>query len=124
MYDMAITGGGDVVWAAAAVGDARAIDIRSWGDEYRSHMLRWSRGLTKLTHGRVGVVDSPALHLYHGSRKHRQYMSRHEALRRHRFDPEKHLVRDPNGMLRWSSAAPNELRDAVRTYIHSRREDE
>lgn len=124
IYDSAITGGGDVVWAAGSVGDEATIDVPNWPASYRQHMLAWMRSLTLATGGRVGMVPANARHLYHGSRRHRQYVSRHAALRRYRFDPDVHLTRDTNGMLRWASAVPAGLRRAVREYIHSRREDD
>lgn len=124
IYSESITGGGDVVWAAAAVGDYAAMDISRWSTAYKSHMLAWAKRLTQVTQGRVGVLDAHLNHLYHGDRVNRQYQSRHEALRRFAFNPSLHLERCGNGTLRWADAAPDELRKDIAKYMYTRREDE
>lgn len=124
MYTRGITGGGDVAFAAAAMNDARAICIRHWSDGIIDDVYDWGRGLAALTGGLIGCVDAHVHHLYHGRLADRQYTQRNLMFRKTDFDPRLHLELDSQGMLRWSQAAPVELREWVRNYMHSRREDD
>jgi hypothetical protein len=72
----------------------------------------------------VGYVHAQGIHLYHGKLSNRQYVHRNRVLKKVHYDPDKHLEYAPNGTLRWSNEAPQTLRDAVREYIHGRKEDE
>ena len=89
---------------------------------YREHFLDWARQWS----GAVdGAVDYARLHIsdmYHGKRDDRGYMTRHDILYRHEFDPAADLVSDATGGLAWA-AGKDQLKQGVEAYFLSRRED-
>lgn len=123
-YDRCITGGGDVAWACGAWGDGDVPYTKHWSPALIDDVIGWGKLLAAETGGKVGVVEARAAHLYHGQLGNRQYVRRNHMLGECGFDPREHLEYAPNGVLRWSPAAPEPLRTAVRTYLHSRREDD
>lgn len=124
MYTRAITGGGDVAWAAPAWNDLDTLHDRQWSPALVDSVCDWGRALTRETGGIVGMVEARAFHLYHGRLHHRQYVERNAIFGECNFDPAIHLTTASNGTLRWSPRAPAALRQAIARYMHSRREDE
>ena len=123
LYDRVVTGGGDVAWATACYGDESVPYMRYWSPLLIADIGRYRERVHPLVPS-VGFVDAAGVHLYHGKLASRQYVRRNEILTEVGFDPQTHLDYSPNGTIRWSAAAPGELRQAVRDYMHGRREDE
>jgi len=124
LYERTITGGGDVAWAAGVFGDREIPYKKHWSLALAEDVLRWGQRATNVVNGNVGYVPWFCHHLYHGTLKNRQYASRNKILGAIDFDPQTHLETAPNGTLRWSAKAPQALKNAVRNYMFSRREDE
>lgn len=123
IYDRVITGGGDVAWCVGVWGDLRPRYSAQWSPALIADVHRWAAGIHPYIPS-VGYVPAAGVHLYHGKLAARQYQHRNEILGQVGYDPQLHLEYGPTGTLRWSKAAPAELRNAVRAYIHGRREDE
>ena len=88
----------------------------------KASVRRWQIRAAKLTRN-IGCVDQHAIHHFHGSKVNRFYSDRWKILRDHKFDPDLDLVRDWQGIFRWSDEKPR-LRDDIRAYLLSRREDD
>lgn len=124
LYDRCVTGAGDVAWSTATYGDADAVEMRTyWSPLLVEAVAEYGRRVSPLVES-IGFVPSRAVHLYHGSRKHRQYHERHQATVDCGYDPARHVEYAPNGTLRWSADAPAALRAATRNYLHSRKDDD
>ena len=123
IYDRCVTGGGDVAWATAVYGDRHVPYMRHWSLELTADVLAYGNRVLPLVPS-VGYADARGVHLYHGKLAARQYVRRNEVLGDVDFDPQRHLTYSPNGTIRWSDEAPDRLKQAVRDYMHGRREDE
>lgn len=121
LYDRAVVGGGDKLFAHALLGTfererppvpmstAMRDDVARWADGFRSREYRFD------------YLPIDAFHLWHGRLEDRQYDVRHHILQEADYDPTSDVcVRD--GLLEWTSEKPR-LHQAVRTYFKNRRED-
>lgn len=88
---------------------------------YVDSLRRWS-DRAKLNRGSVGCVNCFAVHNYHGNKSKRSYVSRSSILRKHGYDPNRDIVRDWQGVIRWAGNKPM-LEEDVRRYFLSRDED-
>jgi len=123
LYDRCITGGGDVAWSAAVYANHDVPYARNWSQPLARDVDRYVRRVAPLVPS-VGYVASRGVHLYHGSLRNRQYISRNAVLGEERYCPRLDVSYRPNGTLCWSLYASQRLRDRVRNYIQGRREDE
>ena len=71
----------------------------------------------------ISYIEGIAYHLYHGSMKNRDYLSRNKILLRNKFNPKEDIKLNENGIWEWSSNKPD-LHSDVRNYFLSRKEDE
>ncbi len=119
-YDAAIVGGGDLAMIAAVFG-CPDVAMRTMNEKQKEHYRAWAQraGSSAVE---TGCLDTSVLHLWHGDVKHRRYRERHEALRRHAFDPFTDIAHDENGSWRWISDKAA-MHDEVKSYFASRRED-
>lgn len=70
----------------------------------------------------IGCVPGTIVHGWHGRKKQRGYISRHEIILASQFDPDLHLVDDWQG-LPVLCGNNHVLRDGLRRYFRSRNED-
>lgn len=125
LYDRLATGAGDVALLWAARGEfGNHFFGRRLNQAIRRDWLRWGSRLYRRVRGRMGFVDMEVSHLYHGSRLNRQYGTREVALLTHGYDPARHVQYNPDGVLEWTPAAPQEMCRRLRDYFQNRREDE
>ena len=73
---------------------------------------------------RIAYCPTTVRHLFHGSKVNRGYVDRHLILVKHKYNPYKHLIKNKDGLLIFSKFAPNELKQDIKSYFQSRREDE
>jgi len=123
LYDKLITGGSDVAWAASVYGDTRIVRHHPWSEASKVNVLEYMVNARQFP-PRVGYVSTTIRHLYHGTIADRKYNERNQLLRDAAFDPAVHLTYASNGTLCWAASAPVVLRQAVRDYMHSRKEDD
>lgn len=123
LFDLDIVGGGDSSMLSAWTGRRNDWLIRHLNPEFRAAFQPWAQDAWSRVRNRIGFVPGRIRHLYHGEKRKRQYGSRIQPLRQHRFDPRIDIALDTNGLLQWSSHKPA-LHQAVATYFSTRDEDE
>lgn len=120
-YDANIIGGGDSFFAQAAFGtmdfSARRLSLK-----HTEHYRKWAHKFFLDVQGSVAFSKGSIFHLWHGSRKNRNYRKRARILIENKFDPEKDLLNGDSNPWRWSGNNPG-LETAVRKYFYSRKED-
>jgi len=118
VYDHNILGGGDAVFFSAITKVMNDFITRQ-PEGVRAHAQAW---IDSVPVTKWGFVPGLARHIWHGDKKHRQYVSRDEILCRYDFDPAKHLRVGANGLLELHSA-PDGLAPAILQYFLDRRDD-
>ena len=63
-------------------------------------------------------------HFYHGSEKDRNYDTRHNILIQKKYDPNKHLKYNKDGLLKYSKECPEKLKNDLYEYFTMTKEDE
>lgn len=124
LYDACVFGAGDRALACAAFGQHRTA-AQAWlrTAAQRRHYFAWADPFAAEVAGRVGVVDGPLEHLWHGHLEDRQHRVRHVAAERHDFDPGADIAIDAaTGLWRWASAKPL-LHQSLAGFFERRRED-
>lgn len=119
LYDRNIVGGGDAVFFEAVSGQRTKYRDRQPPASQR-HLGEWVDRVGPVA---IGYVAGSVRHLWHGDRANRQYVSRDAIMCRWQFDPDVHVAVDDAGLLAWTDAAPQGLRDDVAGYFAGRRED-
>lgn len=125
ILDFAIAGSGDNYFARAAVGEIEhCIDAR-FTESYKKWIRTYADNLDRALKRNVGYVSTTARHLFHGSYSQRGYEWRNNILIDCKFDPETDLTRDVSGLFRLIINTPRQmqLRDSLRRYFRSRKED-
>ena len=122
-YDACILGSGDRSMMCAALGEVdHGVNSIDMAPRQAEHYRRWAARFAKSMGGRMGVVDGPIAHLWHGDMAARRYGTRSRALWRFGFDPFEDIAVGANGSWSWNTAKP-EMHAYVREYFDSRRED-
>jgi hypothetical protein len=123
LYDAMVVGSGDVGIAAAIMGCPRlTIEEYRMNDRQADHYSRWAEPFHAALPGPVGVIDGDIYHLWHGRLEDRLYGRRYPDFSRFRFDPERDIIRSPQGVWRWNSDKPA-MHRYVNDYFHARQED-
>jgi hypothetical protein len=123
LYDRNIVGGGDQAFAEGLFGASNRFWDRQNPPLLVADYREWQRRLCADVRANVGCVAGDVVHLYHGTRRNRQYVERTAALRAANFDPRTDVRVGGNGLLEWSSAKP-QLHRGLLQYFASRHEDE
>jgi len=116
-----ITGGGDVP-AANGLADVPATfynDVVS--KELTEIEADWIEKAKTLREGKPGFLNGSVQHLFHGTRKNRQYVARGKMLMD--FNPFEDVVIGEQGILEWTGNNP-QLEEEIKQYFMNRREDE
>jgi len=127
LLDTCVLGSGDWHMAFGLVQATNvAAEMKRCTSGYIRSVLAWQERAKKLQaiEGRspIGCIDNFATHAYHGSKAARAYGERWTVLQKHDFDPATDLMRDWQGIWRWTGNKPK-LRDDVMNYFVSRSED-
>lgn len=120
LFDADIMGGGDSTAMHAWIG---MVWSRTMSPKLREAMKAWSVKATKFVRGRIDYVPGAILHLWHGDDKNRQYNERYQILVDEGFNPERHLTIGPSGEWCWTQSAPEKLKQRMRDYFSSRKDD-
>ena len=83
-------------------------------DEYRKNLLNF----------RITYLPTLIRHFYHGSKKNRNYDTRHNILIQNKYDPNKHLKYNKDGLLEYSKECPEKLKKDLYEYFTMRREEQ
>ena len=124
LYENDVTGGGDSVTAAALFGWKDLTHV-NWGTKAMIHDgYNYVDAVYEDVRGYIGYIPCQISHLWHGSLADRSYVERRKKLAEFGFDPFRDLEYDSDtDLLRWTEWANQDLREYVKDYFYSRRED-
>ena len=120
--DQEIIGGGDAVMMRSWMGLWLDPQAKKINNEWKKNFLIEGRKRYKEVQGNVGYVVGGCTHLYHGSRKNRQYTERAAILAKNNYDPNEDIVLDGN-LWAWNTDKP-EMHQKVKGYFFDRKEDD
>ena len=83
-------------------------------NDYRKNLLNF----------RITYLPSVIRHFYHGSKKDRCYDTRHKILMSNKFNPNKDLIYNKEGLLQFSGLCPEKLKNDLYAYFTNRKEDQ
>jgi len=115
LYDKAILGGADSLWGIGLLGVKDSCVLTGIEQDVQEYLRKVSRL-------NVGRVNGAMVHYYHGEIKNRQYVTRHEILRRHNYSPTTFLTYTEEGVLCYTEQGKAMEEDIVNYFI-SREED-
>ncbi len=117
-YEGNIVGGGDLVLAAACLGELEMMfRNRLYAPGHEAHVRAWAaRCIPAL--GRLGWAANTVLHLWHGTMEARRYNQRQFVLGPRNYDPQKDI--DGSGDAMRFKDSSGELKAAVGAYLASR----
>lgn len=117
-YDRFIVGGGDLGLSAALFGRHETVPERhAMNPQRAAHYLQWAQGVYDAVRGQVSFVNTPLVHLWHGSEASRRYHERKKLLAE--FAPAD-VEHDGTEALCWRSDASATLRRWVAAYFRVR----
>jgi len=121
-YDKLILGNGDTVIAHALFGSFNTDEHPYFSEALIKDKLNWTRRVFAHTQGSVYFTKGNLYHLWHGTRKNRNFDKRRKAWKKFDFNPQLDIAKEPSGLWCWSSQKP-ELRYWIRDYFTARDED-
>ena len=121
LLDFCILGSADHHMAWAMIGDGTWTVHKAMGPSYMRKVEEWQTRAMRVTHGQVGFVPGRIEHQFHGSKAARQYRERWQILVDAKYDPERDLMYDSQGVIKLAGK-PN-LEQAIRVYNRGRNED-
>lgn len=124
LYDRMIVGSGDAMMLEAWIGQRKSTCMERSTPAMAADYAAWSAEAYEKVAGDIAVLPGHTVHLYHGSRRRRQYRDRWEPVIAAGYDPRRHVTIDDTGLLAWTDEAPQQLRSWVAGYFGSRQEDE
>ncbi|HSA49455.1 MAG TPA: hypothetical protein VLH10_04995 [Yinghuangia sp.] len=134
LFEHAVVGGGDSILGRAIQADHKTPSVpwltnhrrmlsAKWSAELLAEQDNWVAATARwLAERGVSSTTADIEVLEHGPRAQRQYNDRHTLLAE--FSPTRHLVDEPDRILRWTPSGHMEVEPAIRTYFHSRGEDD
>jgi hypothetical protein len=107
LYDALILGCGDKAMASAAYGRFDdTVGAYRMSEPHANHYRRWARRFHRRVSGRVGYVDGPLAHFWHGDADSRARRAPYTGFERFGFDPRTDVAVDKQGAWRWASDKP------------------
>lgn len=125
LIDYSIVGSADFQMASALLGDITESVQYNASPGYLRKLVEWGERARTLRRN-VGHVPGLLMHNWHGHKSQRGYNWRIKILVEHQYDPETDLVKDHQGLYKWSHMEDDRmiaLRDSLRHYFRSRHED-
>lgn len=120
-YDLLILGSADLFMALSFYGVRNEISFKEYPRSMLLNQEAWRRKIFRETKSSVFFTKGTLLHLWHGDRGLRRYVKRHTILTEHRFDFNRDIRKDENGLWVWNSNKP-ELHRAFKHYFFIRAE--
>lgn len=121
--DIAALGSADHHMAAALIGKVDRTIHGMMQPSYKSYWKRWQERAEKHIKRNVGYVPGLLLHYWHGPKVNRRYVDRWKILVEEKYDHEKDLKYDPQGVLQLTDHNIR-LRDRIQNYFRVREEDD
>lgn len=122
LFANCVTGSGDVYAAIAFCGvdpeqhPLLANDRQRLNADYK----KWAWRIKEWTDGKVVYVPGTVYHEWHGSRRNRNYVKRHEVCSR---IAKTDIIINEHGLHEWTPDAPPDVIESVKAYFLDRRED-
>lgn len=125
LIDIGAFGSGDRHMMCALIGQVEWSYHPEVSEGYKRWLHKWQDLAEIYVDRNIWYVPEVIRHMFHGSKKNRQYGSRWKIITDWKFDPYTDLKRDANGL--WTFVVENErqrgFRDASYHYYISRQED-
>jgi len=96
-------------------------ELQLGSPDYVQSIMIWSEN-ARAIRGNIGYVTNHALHMWHGDKRQRGYVTRQQLLKKHAYSPYRDIKKDWQGVYNWTGQKP-ELEEDVREYFRSRNED-
>lgn len=124
MLDRCILGAADWYMSFGLIGNTTDghPEVLSCGRPYEDYVRRWQTRAYDALKGNIGYVENFATHAWHGDLKNRGYGNRWHILRDNHYDPNVDVIKDWQGLLKWTGDKPM-FQDQVNRYFISRDED-
>ena len=122
LLQVGVLGAGDHHMCGALIGKAHCTLPAGIHPNYRRAVELWQERADRAVHRDVGFVSGTISHFWHGKKSNRRYIQRWDVLCHNKFDPERDVFTNAQGVLelrhdRWN------LRDGIRRYLRQREED-
>lgn len=122
LFDLDVIGGGDSSMVSGWIGRRNDWLLRHMNEAFRASFKPWAIDAWSRVRGRLGFVPGNIRHLYHGTRRNRQYGPRIRHLKSGGYDPLLDIRCDDNGLWCWASDK-RAMHRGVRSYFETRYED-
>lgn len=122
LLDIGVVGSGDRLMAMAALGRIAECCNENYHHDYNNAMLAWQEKLLHHTENNLSYVRGVVKHQFHGYKEDRQYNTRPQILKTHKFSPSTDLAINEYGVYEWTADKP-ELHKEIHKYFVSRKED-
>jgi hypothetical protein len=125
LYETAIVGGGDLIFAHSITGDFNhksIIEKHKITGVYLKHLQDWMHKAYDIIQGSLSFTPGRLLHLWHGKIENRLFKERHVELSFLDFNPYTDIRISEEGCLEWCSNKP-ELHKFLKDYFSLRKED-
>lgn len=122
LYEHCVVGAGDMIHTLMGfLGDIELPWQEQLSPQMREEARTWARRCHSFVRGQVACVDATVTHLWHGDRSDRQHTTRGRMLSQ--CDPATWMRHNDDGVLEWTDAAPDTIRQQLVDYFTARRED-
>jgi hypothetical protein len=127
LYNGPLGNGDWMLWSAALdAADTLAESTVAVSEEYWHHYRNWADAFSRWVRDRIGYVSGDAIHLWHGSKKNREYVGRMSRLKG--YDPIADItLNSGTGLPEWSPLAQRTKQamiSSVSEYFLTRLEDD
>lgn len=122
LYDRSVLGSGDRNMAMALVGKVELSYNDQISDGYKRDLFDYQAQCVDKIKFNVGYVKGSIFHDWHGRKKDRKYADRWKILVDHKYDPDRDIIRDWQGVYKFTAEKPL-LEAEIKAYFGSRNED-
>jgi GR25 family glycosyltransferase involved in LPS biosynthesis len=116
-----IIGGGDSLMFYSFFGIKRGFQTEQMNEKWFKKFSDWSDKAFENIDKSVSFVSGEITHLYHGSKKNRNYNKRYDILNKYEFDPLMDLSKDKNGIWELNN---KQISKELEKYFEDRNEDD
>ena len=121
LIDFAVLGSADHHMAWAMIGEVDCTIHRGMTKSFFDRCYDWQRRAVQITHKQVGFTPGRIEHAFHGPKNRRLYRERWQILVDDKYDPDKNLMYDAQGLTR--IVGNQKLEQDIRLYNRFRHED-
>ena len=125
LYEYCIIGSGDTIMTMCLVGLLKNYinNHICYSEDYYHNVMSYQQLFLNNTFS-FSYVPGIVHHYYHGSVQNRNYVTRHNILKKFNYSPSIHLFHDEQGVITPTPSFPTPLKESLRFYFFIRNEDE